>query len=170
MRLADVERAATKLLHDQGVSSPPVDVHAIASALDISLRYERMASDISGLLVYRNQSARVAINQYHHRNRQRFTLAHEIGHVVLHAEDEDRVFVDKRFFRNELSSRGELREEIEANAFAASLLMPKYMIGEHIVATEGITDIEVFRLSTKFEVSEQAMTLRLVRLGYIKPD
>ena len=142
----------------------------MAAALDISVQHERMDADISGLVVIHNGSARVAINQNHHRNRQRFTLAHEIGHVILHANDEDRVFVDKRFFRNELSSRGELREEIEANSFAASLLMPKSMIKENICATEGITDLELFRLAIKFEVSEQAMTLRLVRLGYIQPD
>ena len=170
MRPGRIEKEAEKLLLDQGVTSPPVDVHAIASALDISVQHERMDSDISGLVVFQNQSARVAINQFHHSNRQRFTLAHEIGHVLLHAKDEDRVFVDKRFFRNELSSKGELREEIEANAFAALLLMPKKLIDEHINAEEGITETEVFRLATKFAVSEQAMTLRLVRLRYIQPD
>ena len=170
MRLDDIEREATRLLRDQGVSSPPVDVHAIANALGISVHHERMDSDISGLVVIQNKSARVAVNQCHHHNRQRFTLAHEIGHVTLHAEDEDRVFVEKRFFRNQQSSRGELREEIEANAFAASLLMPRHMIDERINAAEGITDIELYRLATRFEVSEQAMTLRLVRLGHIQPD
>ena len=164
------EKAAKRLLQEQGISSAPVDVHAIARALDISVHYERMDSDISGLVVFQNQSAKVAINQFHHRNRQRFTLAHEIGHIQLHAKGKDRVFVDKRFFRNDQSSKGELREEIEANAFAASLLMPKHLIDEHLNADEGITDTEVFRMATKFEVSEQAMTLRLVRLRHIQPD
>ena len=170
MAVSPIETAADRVLHEQGISSPPVDVHAIAQALDISVRYERMDADISGLLVLQDNKARVAINRFHHRNRQRFTLAHEIGHIQLHAEGKDCFFVDRRFFRNSQSSKGELHEEIEANAFAAALLMPQRMILDHIVAEQGITDIEVFRLATKFEVSEQAMTLRLVRFGHIQPD
>lgn len=163
------ERRAAKLLREHAVTAPAVDVEALAEALDISVQYERLASDMSGVLLVENGSAKVAINESHHRNRQRFTLAHEIGHVLLHA-DEDGLFVDRRFFRNEWSSKGELREEIEANAFAASLLMPGRFIAQCIEAGTGITDLDVFRLATRFEVSEQAMTLRLVKLAYIEPD
>ena len=163
------ERRATRLLRGHDVTSPPVDLESIAKALGISVNYERLDNDVSGLLLLENGVARVAINQSHHRNRQRFTLAHEIGHVLLHATG-DRVFVDRRFFRNEWSSKGELREEIEANAFAASLLMPRSLIEQYLDTESGITDIDVFRLATRFEVSEQAMTLRLVKLNYIEPD
>ena len=163
------ERRAAKLLREHGVTAPAVDVEALAEALDISVQYERLASDMSGVLLVEDRSAKVAVNESHHRNRQRFTLAHEIGHVLLHAA-EDRVFVDRRFFRNAWSTKGELREEIEANAFAASLLMPKRFIAQHLEPGTGITDLDVFRLATRFEVSEQAMTLRLVKLGYIEPD
>ena len=164
------EKKAKRLLRDQGITAPPVDVGAIARDLDISVNFERLDSDVSGLVLFENGNAKVAINEAHHRNRQRFTLAHEIGHVLLHVKDKDRVFVDRRFFRNEVSSKGELREEIEANAFAASLLMPEKFVEEHIDSGEGITDVEVFRMATKFEVSEQAMTLRLVKLDIIEPD
>lgn len=163
------ERRATRLLREHGVVSPPVDVEGVARALGISVNYERLDNDVSGLMLVENSVAKIAVNESHHRNRQRFTLAHEIGHVLLHAKD-DRVFVDRRFFRNEWSSTGELREEIEANAFAAALLMPKSFIKKHLNAEGGITDIDVFRLATQFEVSEQAMTLRLVKLNYIEPD
>lgn len=163
------ERRAARLLRDHGITAPAVDVAALAEALGISVQYERLASDMSGVLLIEDGTAKVAINDSHHRNRQRFTLAHEIGHVLLHA-DEDRVFVDRRFFRNAWASKGELREEIEANAFAASLLMPKRFIARNIESGAGITDLDVFRLATRFEVSEQAMTLRLVKLGYIEPD
>ena len=163
------ERCATKLLRDHGITAPAVDVEALARALGISVNYERLANDVSGVLLLENDIAKVAINESHHRNRQRFTLAHEIGHVLLHAKG-DRVFVDRRFFRNEWSSKGELREEIEANAFAASLLMPLSLIKQYVETGGGITDIDVFRVATRFEVSEQAMTLRLVKLNYIEPD
>ncbi len=163
------EQRAIKLLREYRITTPPVDVSAVARALKISVSYERLDNDVSGVLLLENATAKVAINESHHRNRQRFTLAHEIGHVLLHAEG-DRVFVDRRFFRNEWSSSGELREEIEANAFAASLLMPRTFLEQCVEAEGGITDIDVFRLATRFEVSEQAMTLRLVKLNYIQPD
>lgn len=166
---ARFERRATKVLRDHAIATPPVDVEGLAKALGISVNYEKLANDVSGVLLLENDIAKVAINDAHHRNRQRFTLAHEIGHVLLHAKG-DRVFVDRRFFRNEWSSTGELREEIEANAFAASLLMPLTFIKQYLETGGGITDIDVFRLATRFEVSEQAMTLRLVKLNYIEPD
>lgn len=165
----DFERRANDLLRDHGVTEPPVDVEALAKALGISVSYERLEKDVSGLLLVENGVAKVAINDAHHLNRRRFTLAHEIGHVLLHAKGY-RVFVDRRFFRNEWSSKGELREEIEANAFAAALLMPQSLIEQRLEADSGITDVDVFRLATRFQVSEQAMALRLVKLKYIEPD
>ena len=163
------EREAGRLIKRLNVTKAPIDVEAIAKSLGISVNYEKLDSDVSGVMLLENGKAKVAINQSQHRNRQRFTLAHEIGHLLLHAKG-DRVFVDRRFFRNAASSKGELREEIQANAFAASLLMPSALVDKYIDADDGITDIDVFRLATRFEVSEQAMTLRLVKLDYIEPD
>ena len=48
--------------------------------------------------------------------------------------------------------------------------MPQSLIEQYLETEAGITDIDVFRLATRFEVSEQAMTLRLVKLNYIEPD
>ena len=163
------ERRATRLLRDHGAVAPPVDVESVAKALGMSVNYERLDNDVSGIMLVENGVAKVAINEAHHRNRRRFTLAHEIGHLLLHAKG-DRVFVDRRFFRSRWSNKGALREEIEANAFAASLLMPRSFIEQYLEAEGGITDVDVFRLATRFEVSEQAMTLRLVKLNYIEPD
>ncbi|MCG8371359.1 MAG: ImmA/IrrE family metallo-endopeptidase [Proteobacteria bacterium] len=163
------ERSATKLLREYGEFSPPVDVESLARSLGMSVSFEELDNDVSGLMLIEDGVVKVAINEAHHRHRQRFTLAHEIGHMLLHAEG-DRVFVDRRFFRNAWASSGELREEIEANAFAAALLMPEALVREHLDAERGITDIDVFRLATQFAVSEQAMTLRLVKLNVIEPD
>jgi len=165
-----IESEAKTLLKEHHVDGVPVDIESIARALGVQVNFEALENDISGLILFENGSARVAINNSQHPNRQRFTLAHEIGHLRLHTTEEDRVFVDKRFFRNDASSKGELKEEIEANAFAASVLMPEKFISEYVDRDQGITDIDVFRLATKFEVSEQAMTLRLVKLGFIEPD
>lgn len=164
------EREATRLLNKYSIDTIPVDVKMIAENLGMQVNFEKLNSDVSGLMLFENGVTKVAINKTHHQNRQRFTLGHEIGHLVMHTSDKDRVFVDRRFFRNGASSSGLLKEEIEANSFAASLLMPKKFIRKHISVDDSITEIDVFRLATRFEVSEQAMTLRLVGLKYIEPD
>ena len=97
-----VERRATKLLRDHDALAPPVNVDTLARALGMSVNFEKLDSDVSGLMLIEDGNVKVAINEAHHRHRQRFTLAHEIGHMLLHATG-DRVFVDRRFFRNEWS-------------------------------------------------------------------
>ena len=66
----------------------------------------------------------IGVNEDHHSNRQRFSIAHEIAHFVLHHGD---TYIDKGYrvhFRDLESGSGTKREEMEANAFAAALLMP----------------------------------------------
>src|SRR3954470_4270018 len=68
----------------------------------------------------------IGINSSHPETRKRFTIAHEMGHLVLHQLDQ--VHVDKQFLvklRDDISSQAIDPHEIEANAFAAALLMPE---------------------------------------------
>lgn len=89
--------------------------------------------------------------------RQRFTQAHELGHVVLdHVNEHNRMMRDEQF-----TAGGEVYE-IEANHFAAELLMPsKYM---EILVRE-IPDIQ--ELADKFGVSTTALQFRLKNLGFL---
>ena len=70
----------------------------------------------------------IGVNALHHPNRQRFTVAHECGHLILHkAQITKEVHVDKDFpmlMRDSVSAAGVNEMEIEANVFAAELLMP----------------------------------------------
>lgn len=166
-----VEPKANELLKHFRVDSAPVNVFAMAKKLGINVIFDNLDADTSGIMLQKKNKTRIAINSSHHINRQRFTLAHEIGHFHLHLlnKEDEAIFVDKRFFRNVESSKGSTRIEIEANAFAACLLMPKKFMRKSIV-NPVISDIDVFKLALQYEVSEQAMTLRLVKLGYIEPD
>ena len=97
-------------------------------------------------------------------------MAHELGHFLLH-KDKSNVFLDEApiFFRDERSSDGSEREEIEANAFAAALLMPEEILREIIrnKPLDAQDDVAVRRLATQFGVSIQALTIRLTRLGFL---
>jgi len=86
--------------------------------------------------------------------RRRFTIAHEIGHFVLHPE---RCRPERGGAVNEAGRM----EEREADAFAAELLMPEHLVRE-AVREQGL---DVARLADRFEVSRKAMQTRLRGLG-----
>ena len=123
-------------------------------------------SSISGLFVIKEQKPYIRFNNNESPQRQKFTIAHELGHYVLHKDIP--LFVEKNeavLYRNMDSTTGELLKEKEANAFAASLLMPKFMIDEQIdIIPNGIDPVS--HLSEVFKVSSQAMYYRLNNLGY----
>lgn len=162
------ERAAQQLLAQVG-AGVPIDVEAIAEYLNIKVRRREMEDAVSGLLLIKEGEAIIGVNALHPTTRQRFTLAHEIGHFVLHREG-DSVFVDSSpvFFRDEESSEGTRLQEIEANAFASALLMPAQLLRAYTGEGVDAHDEGTLRsLAWDFEVSVQALTIRLTRLGLI---
>ncbi|MCQ2097650.1 MAG: ImmA/IrrE family metallo-endopeptidase [Fibrobacter sp.] len=82
--------------------------------------------------------------------RDRFTIAHEIGHYFLHS-----FAGEKKICANRRDSN---RVEWEANWFAASFLMPKYLIDEMSSPNES-------KLADAFGVSEEAASYRLKNIG-----
>ena len=89
----------------------------------------------------------------HGRTRRRFTIAHEIGHFVLHRNKIDREVIDDRLYRSRLDSD----LEVQANDFAAFLLMPWDLIVREM--ERGRDTVE--ELAQAFEVSKSAMSIRL---------
>jgi len=78
-----------------------------------------------------NENSRIGYNSFESEVRQRFTLAHELGHFILHSDNkDDYLFVDnaKVMFRTNKTSNQDYRREREANIFAASILMPQSLI------------------------------------------
>lgn len=98
-------------------------------------------------------------------------MAHELGHLILHRFDD--VHISKQ--RDGISELGTDREEIEANRFAAELLMPESMIRKSVTNLGGIDpfdqDLDIIeKLADQFEVSPQAMNIRLSTLGFLSFD
>ena len=99
--------------------------------------------------------------------RQRFTIAHELGHALLHEGDE--LHVDHGFsvnFRSPRSSEGTSVEEVEANTFAATLLIPFTMLRRELQGgrIDIENDVQVARLARRYIVSSTAMNFRLMNL------
>jgi len=127
-----------------------------------------LGHEVSGLLLKREEGAVIGVNGRDPPTRQRFTIAHELGHHVLHGNRE--LFVDKNYivhFRDGNSSGGVDPLEVEANHFAAELLMPSERVQELFKKRPFDMDDtrELRKLATIFGVSGPAMTARLSSLG-----
>lgn len=124
------------------VESAPVDVEAIATNLGLTVIRQNLGS-VSGEL----RGNRVKVNAQNHLVRQRFSIAHEIGHHILHTEHD--------------SAASSLIER-QANAFAAALLMPAGLLRREIKRTSDFDELQ-----RRFQVSRDALSLALERLGLL---
>ena len=146
------------------VQNPPIPVERIAKQLGLRVTYSPLDPELSGIIYARDGSTIVGVNSLHHPNRQRFTLAHECGHHLLHSEKlAGLVHVDKQFsglMRSELSSQGVDPIEVEANQFAAELLVPEQFLVRQLANRPfDVQDDElVSNLAKRFQVSTQTMT------------
>jgi Zn-dependent peptidase ImmA (M78 family) len=167
------ETRARQVLEQAGVLEAPVPVEDIAQQQGARLSLEPFKGGISGMLFRDAERTVIGVNASHARTRQRFTIAHEIGHLLLH--ERRSMFVDTHIYRrDEVSSMGTESEEREANAFAAELLMPAGFVEDEarelMDQHPSITARQlVARLAVRFEVSQQAMEIRLGALGILSP-
>jgi len=164
---AHAQEAARTLLGKAGVRSAPVPIERIIKLRGIILQYAPLADDLSGMAYIRDGVGIIGVNALHHPNRQRFTAAHELAHHELHPEHiRNEVHVDKVFrvlWRDTMTTLGIDPKEIEANAFAAELLMPRSFL-EDLVDPRALDvddDEKIESLARKFRVSPSAMRYRL---------
>ena len=172
-RYALARRRAEQLLQGAGIVAPPVPVEQLAENMGAVVRYVPFEGQMSGLL-HRSEDgnrAVIGVNSRHPTVRQRFSIAHELAHLVLHEpafQIDQHAFVS---FRDSKSSGATDPHEIEANQFAAALLMPEALLRECVKRLGENADVEesIRRLAQQFDVSTQAITIRLTSLGAITP-
>lgn len=142
----------------------PVDVEGLAFALGVPVHYSDLPDHISGMIEPHPLGGfQIFVNRKHPTTRQRFTIAHELGHYINHANLIGSGVGDDRAYRSADTGRYKNtvigpKQETEANRFAATLLMPLETI-HAIQLREGINDPSV--LAKRFEVSDHAMHIRM---------
>ena len=172
-----IEAKAEDLLQELGMTTTPVPVELVAQHLGARVHYQPFdSSDVSGML-FREEGKPpiVGVNASNHPLRQRFTIAHEVAHLVLHPGKP--LILDRQVrvnFRDATSSTATDEQEIQANAFAAALLMPKFLVLDllhhHLERDAQVSDVGIVeRLAGDFQVSKQAMEYRLANLGLLTP-
>lgn len=166
-RYTRITREVSALLVQAKVKAPPIPVEKIAKLVGAKVTYNNFQNEISGLLLRREKSVVIGVADEQSPTRQRFTIAHEIGHLLLHEGEELHVDADFRVnLRSAASSKANDVTEIEANAFAAELLMPISFLKKDVARLQ--IDMEnseqIDQLAEKYGVSAQAMTFRLLNL------
>jgi len=143
---------------------PPVDLNAIARDFGITIYNLDLGEEISGQIMRDRikggkSGFAIYINSKHHPNRQRFTLAHEISHFILHRDLIESGVIDDTMYRSqELNSY----YESQANRMAADILMPIRLVKTYMPKYPRVEE-----LARVFGVSKGAMEIRLKN---IKPQ
>lgn len=169
-RLNPAEKAQ-EILRQYGITNAPVPVDSIARQMGVDIRYSTLDDELSGMIFIKDGYAIIGVNKLHHPNRQRFTIAHELGHFVMHKPlITNEVHVDRQFkvlMRDGNAATGTQREEVEANRFAAALLMPESLVLEAIANHTFDIDDEnpLSSLAKQFKVSRQTMEYRVRNLA-----
>ncbi len=148
----------------------PVDVERIAHNNGIVVRHAELPDEISGVFDTSSGKKIILVNSKHSFARQRFSIAHELGHYFLHYSEKNnnQVHIDKvRYYRDNKSSLGTDEKEIEANIFASELLIPNEALRN--VLSSGRYDIyddeDIHKLAEIFGVSSAAITVKIDKLA-----
>lgn len=138
------------------------DIDLLALAKELGFEVKSTVFDdpnVSGMVTHNQNEKTIYLNHHQHPNRQRFTLAHEIGHIVLHHDMGDALFEQVDYRRNNYAYDP---KEAQANSFAASILMPKELA---LQAWSLLDDVDDF--AQLFGVSKQAAAIRLNDLNLL---
>lgn len=149
---------------DKNITLTPFDIYTYVNTFDnIEVIDDDLSSEISGTIEYIGDGFIITINKYHSYERRRFTLAHEFGHYCMHREYliDNKSIKDVALFRSENTKN---QKELEANEFAAKLLMPKDDFLN--IIKSGKTRLG--DIAEHFGVSAAAAKYRAYRLGLIK--
>ncbi len=143
-----------------GIKTNPINIEALIQKHGLRVIYEDLGREISGYIEKRDSGFIISINKYQSPRRQRFTLAHEFSHFILHQKSiESGRKIDSNLFRDDTKNA----EELEANKFASELLMPEIKFKEQVSSGKR----QFSELADYFEVSIAAARYRAYQLNYI---
>lgn len=165
----DIAQKVDEILNETYLLSTPVEVVNIANFYGFTVYEMNMSSDISGLIMVDDKDIEgfdtnkiIVINKKHPATRQRFTIAHELGHYFLENKP------SRCFSHREDASKYDKKER-DANRFASALLMPESSVRRTFEDISGsyTTSAAISIVASKFNVSNAAAEIRLKTLKLI---
>ena len=139
----------------------PVRVGHIARDFGVPVKASTLPAGISGEIRPAGNSFEIKVNRHDSRTRQRFTVAHELAHFLLHRDQIGSGVTDDALYRSSLSDS----REAEANRLAAEILMPRDSVREALGSVGGTIQERVTALAEMFGVSEAAMAIRVEQIA-----
>jgi Zn-dependent peptidase ImmA (M78 family)/transcriptional regulator with XRE-family HTH domain len=160
---AVLESRASDLINQHGLHRLPINIYQIANNLNIFVTFETLPSDLYDLrgFSYREGDFQlIGINKAHSIELQRFTMAHELHHLLFDPDIRTSPFLCGAY--NEYNP-------IEQNAerFAAELLMPRPLVSKLISNPSNIKYLTIHLVAQHFRVSYQAAAIRLQNFNLI---
>lgn len=169
--MANLPKEANTLLEKYRITTLPIPIEEIARSEGALIARKAFDGTQSGFALRDGETWVIGVNASTSPRRQRFTIAHELGHLVMH---EGKLIVDHTMrvnWRDEKSSMATDIEEIEANAFAAAILMPeaavRQRVSSHLRERPMNRESLISELAREFDVSVEAMGYRLINLGIL---
>ncbi|MGD0916973.1 MAG: ImmA/IrrE family metallo-endopeptidase [Thermodesulfobacteriota bacterium] len=159
-RIGFVREMARKVLKKYGVTQPGTPVEDIAKGEGFNLVYRVWPNRVGALLLRTGKT--IGVNSNHHPHRQRFSIAHELGHYFLnHRQDdyEKGITLDNPPVGDDFSKI----QNTEAHEFASELLVPLPIIKE---AYKTVKDVKA--LAEMFNVSLEVMFIALEKHKLLK--
>lgn len=139
----------------------PVSVKKIADELGLKVLAATLPAGVSGEIRPEDGAFAVRVNRHDSKVRQRFTVAHEIAHYLLHRKYIGSGISDDALYRSSLSDA----REAQANRLAADILMPEKQVRcIYSVEMHRSGQDLVYSMAKRFQVSEAAMRIRLDQL------
>jgi len=177
MRREVIEQVTWRLLFSMGLTETvPVPVEDIADGLGLPVMPMNLGDGVSGVLVTEGGRSYIGVQKAEAPHRRRYTVGHEIGHHYLkhhqgavHVDRESSITFRAVSYRTTRSAHGSDPREVEANQFAACLLMPARLVRREAkgLIDGPLADRHIPILAKQFLVSEAAMTIRLETLGLL---
>lgn len=139
----------------------PVKLGAIAGELGLSVKVSTLSSGVSGEIKKVKSGYEVRVNKHEIKERQRFTLAHEISHYLLHEDLIGDGISDTILYRSSLSDT----LEAQANRLAADILMPVDIVAAKLVEYSSESEVQRYeKIAKDLCVSTSALKIRLGKL------
>lgn len=167
--MGTAQTAAVKLIKELRLS-PPIDLHKVAKSLGAEIYYKLMPAGFDGWVVELNPDFTkffttaeyiIMVNSRRLKVRQRFTIAHEIGHIVLeHPEKKSKLL----YKHSKITAEDDYKFEREADLFASELLIPT----SHLLTLAKMGNpMDIEKLSAFYQVSREAMKIKLEKIEKI---
>ena len=162
-RKTQIEEITTNLLNRYNYIDDMVDIANIVRQQNYNVFIDDLDNNISGYVDHENRE--VVLNKNETPERRRFTLAHELGHIILNSNN--RIQHRDNILNNQLDIYANDDKEVEANYFAGCILMPRDVFIREFNSIKGDIDYKIQKLAYYFGVSKLAVNVRANVLNLI---